>query len=182
MCYRAWSIPLEKIRKAFHVCSNSFTYFQRRLQRAERSIWLYVRLFADYSLPESRLTCKSTQEDELASRTSELLEDEAPQVLQLLIQYSQSSGASIRPMLILGSNLGVQARPLPILNYWNVSRLGSVSYRSVALSNRRCWTPSSMPCHRITRSTQPSNAFARSFERLEMSTSANRQYKLSILA
>ena len=32
------------------------------------------------------------QEDELRARTKELLEDNATQVLQLLIQYSQSSG------------------------------------------------------------------------------------------
>jgi hypothetical protein len=34
----------------------------------------------------------NVQEDELRARTKELLEDNATHVLQLLIQYSQSSG------------------------------------------------------------------------------------------
>ncbi|KAI9726569.1 MAG: Nuclear import receptor [Chrysothrix sp. TS-e1954] len=40
-------------------------------------------------------------EDELATRTQELLEDQAPEVLQLLIQYSQSSGRSLEYVLVI---------------------------------------------------------------------------------
>jgi hypothetical protein len=96
-----WSCQLSpaKARVRRRVFSNSSKSSQRSLRKGEKSTSAYVRsrllfasgLFSSFVKSVQSLICRNAQEEELSSRTKELLQDNAEQVLQLLSSYAASS-------------------------------------------------------------------------------------------